>query len=116
MRLGLLEYFVVRTEELARHRLDIEGLIMALLDRQWRDAELIAAECFQVKHRQPLSGDAQLIAASQHRDAPKHASPLGIALVLHIHEMPALLRAIAEHKQRIWEFFQHALDQSALVG
>ena len=67
----------------------------------------IGTDGLKVKHREPFGGGPQTLIRPD-RDAAKDSALLNVAVVLDIQEMPEVLLAVRENKQRIRMLLQEA--------
>ena len=99
----LLEDRAVGGKEVARHRLDVERLIVAVLDHQGRHTPQRRRQHSDVEQAQPFRGRAQPLLrpgglvgadADTPEDAPRAC--FGILLILDIDKVPVILRRVGE--------------------
>ena len=111
----MFEHTTVLFEKLLGDGLDVERLVVALLDRQRRQAEQVRADGLQVQQGQPLGGRAEAFLRSD-RDAAEQAAFLAPVVVLDVEEVPALLRRVGEDEQGVGVVPQEPGDDGSFVA
>lgn len=103
------ELLAVIVEEFTRDLFNIEGMIVAIQDRQRRNAEQIGFECVNIKQRQAIHGGAFAF-VRLHGDAPEDAALARVLVILDVDEVPMALVVVAEDEQGVGERVQQPVN------